>query len=482
MKKNLLAICLLLLTTICQAQSTISISNEVNYDIRKKPVCESFVTSDKTFIFLKYYENFFYNYDMFTLDNNNKLKAFGTLDIQKGTFKNTTEINSVHQLGDKIFALVENRNKEEGKNRLALRYISEEERLAKDQKEIGSIEYTKMSDPGTWLTYTTEDKQHLAVVAVSPYEKGQPLNCKYYFLDASLQVISTGTFTIGNEKKKSFRFKLSASNKGDFYLVNEEFDRSYIFPVVYKKLATENTFTEFPVMLKEPYKNFNYTAGISATGSLVLAGYYQEKKGFIVGDVQVKGVWVYNTEKPVDISVQPFDKPLKNLVARGLTFNENTMFITGEDVKEEREPTRPGTMSFEENYNYKFENILITGYDLTADTKYDLQLSRQSNSRNEIYTSTPAFGLLNGKYSILFNDNLSKYKANQSNYAKIPVSVSITKDGLMEAPVNYQKQLEEAFGEKDIYLNIFSGFSAVGNNKITCFFRIGNAIKAITIK
>ena len=482
MKKNLLVIYLLFAITFCQAQSTISISNDVNYEIRKKPVCESFVVAGKTFFFLKYYENFFYNYDMFTLDNNNKLKAFGALDIQKGTFKNTTEINSVHQLGNKIFALVENRNKEEGKNKLAIRYITEEERLAKEQKEIGSIDYTKMGDPGTWLSYTTEDKQHLALVAVSPYEKGQPLSCKYYFLDASLQVVSTGVFTIGNEKKKSYRFKLSASNKGDFYLVNEEYDRSYIFPVVYKKLATENTFTEFPVMLKEPFKNFNYTAGISPTGSLMLAGYYQEKKNFIVGDVQVKGVWVYNSEKPTDISIQPFDKPLKNLVPRGLTFNENTMFITGEDAKEERLPSRPGT--FEENYSYKAENILITGYDLTTDTKYDLQLSRQQDAGTYgVNYSTPAFGLVKGKYCIVYNDNVAKYKPTEYQYSKIPVSVNITKDGLMEAPENYQTQIEEILKEKHISLSIISGFNAVSNNQIVCLFTGGVGImKAITFK
>ncbi len=486
MKKQFLSITLLFASLFSIAQFNVTVSNGVSYDFKKKPTLQAFNTGNKTLMLVRYYENFFNTYDAFSLENNT-LNNLGKIKIDNGNFNNMTEINSVNQLGNKVFALVENKNKDEGKNKLTVRSIDEYGTLGNDEKTIGAIEYEKRSDPGTWLAYVTEDKKHLAVVMVNPYVKGQPLSCKYFFYDENFKEISSSNFTIGNEKKKSYLFKLLASNAGDFYLINEEFDKSYIFPVVYKKPAADKAFSEFPVMLNEPFKNFNYTSAIAPNGNLVVAGYYQEKKGFIVGDVQVKGVWVYTSDKPT-VATQPFDKPMKNLVARGLSFLGNTMFITGEDVKQTTVPTRPGSMSFEENINYAFENILITGYDLSADTKYDLPLTRKDAATNNTTHVIPAFGVVNGKYHLMFSDYENKYDQKAYQYNKIPVLVSINKDGLMEQPVPYKKAIKTALQEQNDqsniytgYASLFTGLSCVVNNSFVFFSHTSNNQKAVVV-
>jgi hypothetical protein len=446
MKKNIATIAAVLFVLNLSAQFTVSETNAVDYPLKKKPTSQYFHFTDKDYFLLTYPDVVNPGYNLFVVDNAGQLKDKSEIEYDKGVFNNSKLVHSFHQLGNKLIAVLECHNKGEGKNRLVVRTLSGDGNLKSDDKEIGSMDYEKMMNPGDWFVYSTADKQHLAIISINPTEKEQPLKGKYYFLDASLAVLSSGDFTIGSEKKKRYSFKMLASDKGDFYLINNEFDQSYLYPVVYRKPAADKAFSEFAVMLPDPDKNIGYTAAIAPDGNLVLGGYFREKKFMTVGGVPAKGVWFYNTEKPAAISTQLFDKSITDMVPRGIVFNGNMLFLTGEQMLEEREARTAATMSasFEDNYNYKFGNIVVTGYDAAADTKFDLQLPRTFTARNIISDLEPAYAIVNGKYTLIYNDALSKYKANASSYVKVPVSVTVTNDGLMEQPVNYAKELPQS--------------------------------------
>ena len=230
-------------------------------------------------------------------------------------------------------------------------------------------------------------------------------------------------------------------------------------------------------MLPEKIKNLDYTAGISPSGSLVLAGYTQSKQTFRVGDVESNGIYIYNTDQPASIQNQPFEKSIANMKTISLTFNNGTLFLTGEQISKEREKYNAMDKSFDENFNYKYGNIVITGYDMAANTKYDLVLTRKFAARNFITDLTPATGIINGKYHIIYNDELKKYVEMTASY-KVPVTASITNEGLLEQPAHYEKEFNPS-GSGYTLLTGFNNFSA---NEITVLLWNGTSMKAATFK
>lgn len=452
-------------------------SEAVNYKMLGKPTVYSFAVEDATYFVVKQTQSVYNTFDLLKVEADGDLTPAKELKFDVGTFKNMNDLNAFQAVGNQLYALVENRNKEDGLNTLTIREVDntgiDEEVAAK----VGAIPYTKMIDPGTWLSYVTPDRQHLAIVAVYPKEKEQPQKGKYYFLDASLKLVTSGDISIGNEKKKNYAFQLLASNAGDFYLINDEFDKSYRFPVVYTKKATEKTFTEFPCVFNDPIRNFNYKAAISPEGQLVLGGYTQPKQGFRVGDVVANGIWIYHTQNPTTINTLPFDKGITNLKVSNLYFNQGAIMMVGEQVAEERENRPAGSMSFEENYQYKFGDIVVTGYSPDANSKFDISLNRTFNSRNIVNDLYCASGIIHNKLTVVYNDDLRKYVQNSYSY-KVPVSANITAEGLLEQPAHYEKE----FKTGNTGFNMLSQYSSASDKKMVVLLYNGQSFKAATFE
>ncbi len=435
------------------AQMKVTQGNEVEYKFIKKPTQSNFYVNNKTTFIIKQTNGVNDQFDLFTVGEDAKLSQPQPIQIELGTFKNMNTINSFQQVGNKIYMLVENCNKSDEQNTLSMRTVSENSNFG-TPKTIGSIPYTRMIDPGTWLAYVTPDKQHIALVAVYPKEKQQPQKGKYYFLDASLNVLSSGDISIGDEKKKNYSFQMLASDKGDIYLINTEFDKSYRFAVVYRKSPEEKTFTEFACLLPENLKNVDFTAGVAPAGNLIVAGYTQAKATMRIGDIreQANGIWVYNSDNPASLVTLPFEKTIPAMRATAINFNGGTAYITGEQITEKKEGMTQGSSgfmggtSFEENFSYTYEDLVITGYDMTAGTKFDIPLSRKFTARNTTYDLTPGVGVKNGKFTLLYNDDLRKYIDKLDYTIKVPVVISVTKEGLMETPEHFEKELNVRSG------------------------------------
>ena len=462
------------------AQFNIVESHEADALINKTTKCSSFGLNGNSYFVLKNTEEFNEKYSLLSVsaDGNNINNI--PLVIDGGTLYNMNSVTGIDRVGKTAFVAIENRNKNEGKNTFIIRTLSDKGALGAEKKEIGFIPYTKMIDPGTWLYYVTNDKQHVAVVAIYPAVKGEPQLGKFYFLDNAFDVITTADLNIpATEKKKNYFFNLLASDKGDVYLVNNEYEKStYKIPVVYSKLANQNTFTENTVLLKEPYRVFDYTASITETGSLLLGGYTQEKRGSIsFGSTSIKGVWFYNSDKPTETNIMDFDKSISNVKILALLNNGNTAFLVGEQVIEKKEPRPAGYMGFDENYFYEYNDIVVTGYNVPNNTKFDIQLPRKMAGRNFLADLAPSVGIVNEKLCILYNDDLKKFVESSYSY-KVPVTVLINNDGLMEQPIHYAKQ----FNTGNTGYNVLCNFAFFKSNQFTTLSLSGKYVKGAIFK
>jgi len=68
-----------------------------------------------------------------------------------------------------------------------------------------------------------------------------------------------------------------------------------------------------------------------------------------------------------------------------------------------------------------------------------------------------ASGVINNKLSLIYNDEYGKYIDDKSRrYKKLPVTVLITNDGLMENPVQFAEELSVKVSTYTLYPQFFS--------------------------
>ena len=189
----------------------------------------------------------------------------------------------------------------------------------------------------------------------------------------------------------------------------------------------------------------------------------------VVGDELARGTFFLNMQDG-KMKLNELEKPMPLMMARGLLKNKDTWFIVGEYYKFDKEITTRSTQPFEENYNYKHNDLLVVALDESGARKFEIPLSRSYTARNFDTDLYPAFGILNGKLAVVYNDQYGKYFPNASSYAnyKLPVLVYFNNDGLMEQPVHFAKELQVTNSPYILYPQLFvsspNGLYVLGGN------------------
>jgi len=463
------------------AQPTLVQGNEMPFTFKKQPSVLMLPNGDGASFVFKSKD---YSWPFPTLVNvasNGSVTQVGEIRYQQGVMGNMTDMLNVHSLNGKIIMLFESRNKGANTNRLIARTIDAKGVLGTEEKEVGNFAFEKMGKSGDWYTCVTPDGKHLAIIGQVPAEKETLIQFKYYFLDEDLKAIGSGQFTFPETMKRQFMNSFYASNKGDFYLIKNEFEKGYRYPVVYKSKMGDAVGTVVSVMPENPKQKFmNYVAGVDAEGDLVIAGYIKDKAFLTVGDDQATGSWSYHmTSGKLNISI--FEKPISNATAQGVLFNNGTTFLVGEQLKADREtPTTQQGLAMEENYKYIHNDVLITAFDKDGVKKFDLSTSKKFTGRNFDQDLFPAYGIVNNKLALVYNDTYGKYVPNTSyeNY-KVPVLVYINNDGLMEAPVHLDKEFQTTRSSYTLYPQFFVAAPTSG---IIMLAGNGSSVKGVIIK
>lgn len=482
MKYTSLIICLLFTTTVFGQLKVSPGSNSSSFSVSKQPQFNSFTTVSNDYFIIKRTEQFEEINTLIIADKNGTIQTNKEIRVNQGMSNNSFDVVDLLVVGNKTVIFVENHVKAGGKNTLTAKIVDGKGMISPDGLTIGGMDFTKMSNAGDWYTCLTPDKKHIAVIGIQPHINGAPQQINYFILDENLKEISKGQFSFADYTKKIHLRQFLASEKGDLYIITEEFDKTYTYPVIYKFSADAKPMI-IPVILADPdLRNFNYTAKVSAEGDLILAGYTQKKKNFSMGDPEAVGTYLFNSSKPNEVKTAKFEKTAPNLTARSIVFNGDTFYLVGEQYKKEKETNSTPPLSsnlLDPNYNYTHEYIFVTGFGTDGNIKFEMPLSRKWSSKNFDQELMLATGIIDNKLAIIYNDHYNKYiddKYHEYVNLKVPVAVLITNDGLMEAPAQYGKELDVTVSSYTLHPQFF----VASDNKIMVLSGNAQAIKTVT--
>ncbi|WP_342644378.1 hypothetical protein [Mucilaginibacter sp. CSA2-8R] len=453
-------------------------SNSPDFQTPKPIKFSSFSNGDTDYFVFKRPENV---NTYIVADKTGNITVDKDIQVIPGVMGNSYEVQNLLVVGSTPYVFVENHVKDGGTNTMVARTIDKSGNISATGVTIGTINFTKLSAAGDWYTCLTPDKKHVAIISKAPYEKGQPQQFNYYLLDEQMKEVNKGQFAYQGVDKRISVFGFTASDKGDIYILSEEFDKTYKFPVLYKYTAGGQA-SIIPVMMADPgLKNLSYTYKVNPEGELVIAGYMQQKKTFTMGDVAAIGTWTFNSSKPDEVKTFNFDKPITNLTARNIVYNGDTFYLIGEQYKSERESRIVNTSlnGLVDNYSYTHEDIMVTGFNTAGNKKFDIPISRKWGVQSTDPDLMVASGVINNKLALVYNDQYGKYVEGRyyKNY-KLPVSVLVTNDGLMEAPVTYAKD----FNVINSGLTLNPQFFTTSNGKISVLSVGSQSVKAASFQ
>ena len=479
--KNYITLTLALLAAI-GAGAQIKVTqgdNSQPFKITKQPNFTSYASENSNYFVLNRTEHFVKINTLVIADKAGNINTATDIILSRSIFSDA-EVNKLLVVGNSIVAFIENRDKKAGKNTLVARLVDEKGNIGNSESAIGSIDFVKMSNAGKWHVALTADQKHVAVVGQLPHEKNAPDQFEYHLLDANLKETAKGKFSFAGYTKEISVWNFLASDKGDLYLISEEFDKSYKFPVVYQYTAASNSANIIPVIIGDAaLRMLSYTTSVNPQGELIIAGYSQQKKTFVVDDVPAVGTWYYNSSKPQEVKTFAFDKPVTSLTARNIVYNGDTFFLVGEQYKAEKDPqTSTNALTMEDNFHYDHGDIMVTGFSNDGVKKFDITVSRNKwSARNSDGEFMVASGVINNKLALVFNDQYGKYIDDRYYKSlKLPVAVSINNNGLMEAPVHFEKELDVKVSSYTLMPLFFSA----SNGRVVVLSTNSQSVKTVT--
>ena len=439
-------------------------NNSSQFSVSKQAEFSSFTTDKANYFVLKRTEHFEKINTLIVADKSGSVVTNKEIRVDMGSFNNQSGVKDLLVINSTPVVFVENRDKGAGKNVLTAGTIDGNGSINTALITIGSMDFVKMSNAGEWYAALTPDQKHVAVIGKSPYEKGSPAQFSYFMLDEKLQITSKGIFTFAGNDKNIYVTNFLASDKGDLYIIADDFDKSYKYPTLYK-YTIGGTGVIVPVMITDPkLKNLNYIARLSPQGDLVFAGYIQKKSTFSAGDPAAIGTWMFNSSKTNEVKTFNFDKPITNATARNLIYNGDIWFLVGEQYKADKvemSASGPAAANFDETYNYTHGDIIVTGF--TADggsKKFDLSLDRQWTAKDFDQDLTVASGTINNKLVVVFNDQYGKYIDDRYHkFLKLPVAVLISNAGVADSPVIFANELDVKVSSYTLYPQFFNNDS-----------------------
>lgn len=484
MKKYILTTGAIIALLSAQAQVKVSQgNNSPEYAAIQQPKFASFATDNADYFIIKRTERFEKINRLIIADKNGNISTSKDIRINMGVFNNDAGVNSLQVVGNNVVVFVEGRSKKDGKNTLTARTVDDNGNVSTTDLPVSSIDFVKMSNAGEWFTAVTPDKKHIAVIGHLPHEKNMPDQFKYVLLDENLKEQGKGQCSFAGYTKEIPVFDFLASDKGDLYIISEEFDKSYKYPVIYQAKAGSASGNIIPVIMADPsLRMLSYTTSVNPAGELIVAGYSQQKKTFSAGDVKAEGTFLYNSTRPQEVKTFKFDKPVTNLTARNIVYNGDTFFLVGEQYKAEKEPSRATGMAVlnaHDTYLYTHEDIQVTAFGLDGNKKFDLALSRKWPARSNDQEFMVASGIVNNKLAVIFNDQYGKYiddKYHRNDY--LPVAILINNDGLMDTPVHFEKELDVKLSSYKLAPQFFSSYK----NRVVVLNINSSSVKTATFQ
>jgi hypothetical protein len=456
--------------------------NSPQFVAKKQPTFTSYSTADNDYFIIGKEVSFQKINTLITVDKTGNIITSQEISVNMGVSNNTVDVVDLVVFGNRSLIFLQNKSKADLKNQLVAKIVDINGNIAADATPIASMNFLKLSNGGRWYTCVTPDKKHIAIIGLSPHVKDVADVVNYYILDENLKETGKGQFSFAGYTKELSFTDFLASDKGDFYITNYDYDKSYIYPVVYK-FSVGGTPTIIPVMIADPsLKNLSYTSSLNPEGDLIIAGYTQKKANFSVGEIANNGTWLFNSARPNEVKTFKAETVVQNIIARNIIYNGDTFYLVGEQYKKEEVKTN-GTITPSQlsnpNYNYAHGDINVTAFSNDGSKKFEIPISRKMNSQNFDQELMVGTGVINNKLVIIYNDQYDKYfedKYREFTRLKVPVAVSVTNDGLMEAPAQFSKELDI---KMSTYI-LLPQYTVSSNGKVTVLSANSQAVKTVT--
>jgi hypothetical protein len=472
----------LFLSTSAFGQVKVAIGkNTPQFVAKKQPVVTTYSTPDNDYFIIEKEVSFQKINTLIAADKTGNIITSQDISVNMGVSNNTVDVVDLLVFGNKTLLFLENKTKATLKNQLLTKAVDVKGNIAAEATPIASMDFIKLSNGGRWYTSITPDKKHIAIIGINPHVKDAADVVNYYILDENLKETGKGQFSFAGYTKELSFGKFLASDKSDLYMIGSDYDKSYVYPVVYK-FSVGSTPTIIPVMIADPaLKNLSYVSALSKEGDLIIAGYTQKKATFSVGEVANNGTWLFNSARPAEVKTFKAETAVKNIMARNIINNGDTFYLIGEQYTSEEEkisaPT-PGQLS-NPNYKYMHGDINVTAFSNDGSKKFEIPISRKMNSQTFDQELMVGTGVINDKLALIYNDQYDKYfedKYREFSHIIVPVAVLITNDGLMETPVQFAKEL-------DIKISTYvllPQYTASNNGKIVVLLANSQSVKTVT--
>lgn len=484
MKRILIATFLIFGAIQVSAQDyTVQEVGSTEMELQKESRSINFTAGNTHYFVTKYYTSPTWAHKMQSINADGTGFQSAELSIDGGVFGNMFSIFDFASLGGKAYAIIENYNSQGGERVLSARAMQADGSIAESGTDLLMINFEKTLRPGRLTTTVSPDGMRIACVGVLPFNKKASTKLKVAVYDENLKELSSSEFELDGLAIKSARYEAVVANDGTVYinrytwkakdgikiLVHQYDPRSSSVTETYSVEAGEgNTFGEYM-----------YTT--NPKSELVIAAAYGPTISITNGSSKETGMLIFRNEgmKTGITQLNDLDTPPGDFEVTGIYFSEETMFVTGEQAKEDKNsPANVTPTTANTTFTYSHESEYIFGFNMSGTKTFELLLDQQMNATNSseyLYSSAHVVG---GKLVYIYNDQFSKYRdsGDEASGGIIPVAVTVNPTGLMTPAVPFMNDLRMSDG----YV-LLTSYSQAAGNTLTFLGRRGNNIKAVRI-
>lgn len=484
MKHLAIAACIALGTIQANAQDfSIKESGSVEMEKQKDSKAHSFTAGNTHYFITQYFDSPVWEYNMqsINVDGTNLQNAALKLDV--GVFNSSFSISDVIGLGNDAYAIVEHYNSDGGERVLWARKMSADGTIEESGKDILTIEFEKMLRAGRLMTATSPDGSKLAAVGVLPFDKKAPAKIRVAVYGESLNEISSSEFELPGLAIKNARYEAVVANDGTLYISRYTYRPKDGIGFTIFQLDPKTAEVEQSYSIDAPEKKTigSYMFTTNDKNEMIVAASLLASTSVSVGGAPNKEIIIWRNEnKDGDVmEINTYDNEPQNFEITGMYLIGETLFVTGEEAKEEKNsPANTTPTTANSTFTYSHEEEYILGFNPSGQKIFELMIDQKMSATNTKHSLYSAAHVIDGELVYIFNDQFLKYRDDDdiASGGTIPVAVTIDPTGLMTPAIPFINDLKLTNG-----YTLLPDYSQVSGNTITLLSRDGKMLKAVQI-
>lgn len=463
---------------------SISEGGTVEMERQKDSEATSFTVGGTHYFITSYYKSPGYEYHMTSVAADGSNFQDADLEISAGELGNVNTISRVIGVGSQAYVIVNNQNGDKKMRTLSARTLSADGTIGDSDTELMSFGYEKMLRTGRMITATSPDGKKFVTIGVLPFNKKESRKVKVAVFDESMNETSTGEFELEGLAIKNARFEAVIANDGTVYINRytakmKDGVKILVHEYSPKSSEVENTYV-VEAAAGDVMGDYMYTT--NNNGELVIAAAFRKDVKVYAGDEEQTGVFIFRNEGKSNgvIEYNALDTPAPNFELTGIHIAGETIYVTGEDAKSEKQsPAQTTPTTANTTYTFTHADDYILGFNPSGKKMFEMSIDLSMTARTTKHTLYGAGHVVDGELVYIFNDQFSKYRDNDdiASGGTIPVAVNVDATGLMTPAVPFMNELKMTNG-----YTLLPNYSAVSGNTVTLLARDKNTIKVIQIK